>query len=147
MDLFSRKIVGWAVAPTIGRGLVLDAVLMAVRRRRPKKAIIHSDQGSQNGSDDWRRFCRTNGLIPSMSRRGPPSVGPFEQPLHIFGGEQRYAFLGECADHDVVTIWIPERKLLCSCGGIHVRLLVESGYKSAGPMECQVEIIDTEKQK
>jgi putative transposase len=69
MDLFSRKIVGWAVAPTIGRGLVLDAVLMAVRRRRPKKTIIHSDQGSQYGSDDWRRFCKTNGLVPSMSRR------------------------------------------------------------------------------
>jgi putative transposase len=34
MDLFSRRIVGWAVAPTIGRGLVLDAVLMAVRRRQ-----------------------------------------------------------------------------------------------------------------
>jgi putative transposase len=43
---------------------------MAVRRRRPKKAIIHSDQGSQYGSDDWQRFCITNGLIPSMSRRG-----------------------------------------------------------------------------
>jgi putative transposase len=70
LDLFSRKIVGWAVAPTIGRGLVLDAVLMAVRRRRPKKVIIHSDQGSQYGSDDWQRFCRTNGLILSMSRRG-----------------------------------------------------------------------------
>jgi putative transposase len=70
LDLFSRKIIGWAVAPTIGRALVLDAVLMAVRRRRPKKAIIHSDQGSQYGSDDWRRFCSTNGLIPSMSRRG-----------------------------------------------------------------------------
>jgi putative transposase len=40
LDLFSRKIVGWAVAPTIGRRLVLDAILMAVRRRRPKKAII-----------------------------------------------------------------------------------------------------------
>jgi len=70
LDLFSRKVIGWAVAPTIGRALVLDAVLMAVRRRRPKKAIIHSDQGSQYGSDDWRRFCSTNGLIPSMSRRG-----------------------------------------------------------------------------
>lgn len=70
MDLFSRKIVGWAVRPTIGRELALDAVMMAVRRRRPKKTIIHSDQGSQYGSDDWHRFCRTNRLIPSMSRRG-----------------------------------------------------------------------------
>jgi len=70
MDLFSRKIVGWSTKPTIARELVLDAVMMAVRRRRPKQALIHSDQGSQYGSDDWRRFCRTNGLEPSMSRRG-----------------------------------------------------------------------------
>jgi putative transposase len=70
MDLFSRRIVGWAVAATIGRDLVLDAMLMAVRKRRPKKALIHSGQGSQYGSDDWLRFCRTNGLTPSMSRRG-----------------------------------------------------------------------------
>jgi putative transposase len=70
MDLFSRRIVGWAVSATIGRGLVLDAVLMAVRKRPPRKALIHSDQGSQHGSDDWLRFCRTNSLTPSMSRRG-----------------------------------------------------------------------------
>jgi putative transposase len=70
MDLFSRKIVGWATRSTIHRGLVLDAVLMAVRRRRPGGTIIHSDQGCQYSSDDWRRFCRTNRLEPSMSRRG-----------------------------------------------------------------------------
>ena len=70
MDLFSRKIVGWSTKPTIARELALDAVLMAVRRRRPKRTMIHSDEGSQYGSDAWRRFCRTNGLEPSMSRRG-----------------------------------------------------------------------------
>ena len=70
MDLFSRMIVGWATRPTIGRELALDAIMMAVRRRRPRRTIIHSDQGSQYGSDDWRRFCLTNHLEPSMSRRG-----------------------------------------------------------------------------
>lgn len=70
MDLFSRMIVGWSTRPTIHRELVLDAVMMAVRRRRPRGTIIHSDQGCQYGSDDWRRFCRTNRLEPSMSRRG-----------------------------------------------------------------------------
>jgi putative transposase len=70
MDLFSRKIDGWAVSPNIRKELILDAVLMAVRRRRPRKTIIHSDQGSQYGSDGWQRLCRTNHLIPSMSRRG-----------------------------------------------------------------------------
>lgn len=70
LDLFSRKVVGWAVAPTIRRELVLDAVLKAVRARRPRGTLIHSDQGSQFGSDAWRRFCRTNRLEPSMSRKG-----------------------------------------------------------------------------
>jgi len=70
MDLFSRLIVGWATRSTLRRELVLDAVLMAVRRRRPRDTVIHSDQGCQYGSDDWRRFCRTNSLEPSMSRRG-----------------------------------------------------------------------------
>ena len=70
MDLYSRRIVGWATRATIHRELVLDAVLMAVRRRRPRNALIHSDQGTQYGSDAWRRFCKTNHLEPSMSRRG-----------------------------------------------------------------------------
>ena len=70
MDLFSRKIVGWAAGPSIQRELVLDAVLRAVRRRRPRGTMIHSDQGTQFGSDAWRRFCRSNHLEPSMSRKG-----------------------------------------------------------------------------
>jgi len=70
MDLFSRTIVGWSVGPTIHRELVLDALLMAVRRRRPRGTLIHSDQGTQYGSDAWRRFCRTHRLEPSMSRKG-----------------------------------------------------------------------------
>lgn len=70
MDLFSRKIIGWSAGPTIHRELVLNAVLMAVRRRRPHGTIIHSDQGTQYGSDAWRRFCRSNHLEPSMSRKG-----------------------------------------------------------------------------
>ena len=70
MDLFSRKIIGWSAGPTIHRDLVLDAVLMAVRRRRPRGAVIHSDQGTQFGSDAWRRFCHSNHLEPSMSRKG-----------------------------------------------------------------------------
>jgi putative transposase len=71
MDLFSRMIVGWAAEPSIHRELVLNAVLMAVRRRRrPRGTLIHSDQGTQFGSDAWRRFCRSNHLEPSMSRKG-----------------------------------------------------------------------------
>lgn len=70
MDLFSRTVVGWAAGPSIARELVLDAVLMAVHRQRPRGTVIHSDQGTQYGSDAWRRFCRSNHLEPSMSRKG-----------------------------------------------------------------------------
>jgi len=64
------QVIGWAAGPTLHRELVLNAVPMAVRRRRPRGTIIHSDQGTQYGSDAWRRFCRTNCLEPSMSQEG-----------------------------------------------------------------------------
>jgi putative transposase len=70
MDLFSRKIIGWSAGPKINRDLVLNAVLIAVRRRRPRGTIIHSDQGTQYGGDAWKRFCRSNHLEPSISRKG-----------------------------------------------------------------------------
>lgn len=71
MDLYARKIVGWSMKPTMARELVLDALMMAVWRRRPQQTVmVHSDQGSQYGSDDWLRFCQANHLVPSMSRRG-----------------------------------------------------------------------------
>ena len=70
IGLYSRRIVGWSTKPTMARELVLDAILMAVRRRKPKNALIHADQGSQFGSDAWRRFCHEHHLELSMSRRG-----------------------------------------------------------------------------
>jgi putative transposase len=71
MDLHSRMIIGWSMQPTLHRDLVLDALLMAVWRRKPKQpVIVHSDQGCQYGSDDWFRFCKAHKLDPSMSRRG-----------------------------------------------------------------------------
>lgn len=70
LDLFSRKVIGWAAHHTMHRDLVLDAIMRAVRQRKPKCTIIHSDQGSHYSSDDWRRFCKNNNLEPSMSRRG-----------------------------------------------------------------------------
>lgn len=71
MDLYSRSIVGWSMKATLARELVIDALLMAVWRRRPRqKVLVHSDQGCQYGSDDWLRFCQAHNLEPSMSRRG-----------------------------------------------------------------------------
>lgn len=64
-------IIGWSMQPTLARDIVLDALLMAVWRRKPKPpVIVHSDQGSRCGSDDWIRFCKAHKIDPSMSRRG-----------------------------------------------------------------------------
>jgi putative transposase len=71
LDLYSRAVVGWSMKPTLATALALDALMMALWRRQPKQpVIIHSDQGSQFGSDVFTRWCKNNGLIPSMSRRG-----------------------------------------------------------------------------
>jgi putative transposase len=70
IDLYSRRVVGWAMSSSMATEVVLDALIMAVWRRRPKTPVmIHSDQGSQFGSDDFNRWCKDNRLVPSMSRR------------------------------------------------------------------------------
>jgi hypothetical protein len=83
MDLFSCKFVGWSAGPSIQRELVLDAVLMAVRRRRARQTVIHSDRGTQYGSDAWRRFSRTNRLEPRMSRKGTAGTMPSPSPSSV----------------------------------------------------------------
>ena len=71
LDLHSRAVVGWSMGSRMQTSLVLDALTMAVWRRKPKDSvIIHSDQGSQFGSDEFNRWCKDNRLSPSMSRRG-----------------------------------------------------------------------------
>ena len=71
IDLFSRKVVGWSLRQRQATDVVLQALLMAVWRRKPKqKVLIHSDQGSQFTSIDWAAFLRQHNLKHSMSRRG-----------------------------------------------------------------------------
>ena len=56
IDLYSRAVLGWSMKSTMATELVLDALMMAVWRRRSKAPVmIHSDQGSQFGSDDFNR--------------------------------------------------------------------------------------------
>lgn len=71
IDLYSRKVVGWAMQSRQPTDLVLQALLMAVWRRKPvDKVLIHSDQGSQFTSIDWAAFLKKHNLEHSMSRRG-----------------------------------------------------------------------------
>jgi len=71
LDLFSRWVIGWSMQSRITKELALDALLMAVWRRKPEgKVVVHSDQGSQYTSHDWDSFLRAHDLEGSMSRRG-----------------------------------------------------------------------------
>lgn len=71
IDLFSRRVVGWSMQPRMTTELALQALLMAVWRRKPKGTVlVHSDQGSQFSSREWRTFLSQHDLEASMSRRG-----------------------------------------------------------------------------
>ncbi|MFT4571515.1 MAG: transposase InsO family protein [Candidatus Binatia bacterium] len=71
LDLHSRRVVGWAIAPHMRTKLVLDALQRAVRDRKPPAGMFHhSDRGSQYASADYRSFLRRHQLQCSMSRKG-----------------------------------------------------------------------------
>ena len=71
VDLFSRRVVGWSMQPTMTAQLVLDALMMALwRRGKPTELLHHSDQGSQYTSEDFQRLLSAEGITCSMSRRG-----------------------------------------------------------------------------
>jgi len=71
MDLFSRKIVGWAMGARMTKTLVIDALRMAVRHRSPPPGLLHhSDRGSQYASNDYQQMLADHQMVCSMSRKG-----------------------------------------------------------------------------
>jgi putative transposase len=71
MDMYSRKIVGWSMRDDPKAELVVDALAMAVTRRRPPAGLVHhSDRGSQYTSLAYGRTPRDSGLVASMGSRG-----------------------------------------------------------------------------
>jgi len=71
LDLFSRRVVGWSMSPSMTAQFVMDALLMAVwRRGQPKELLHHSDQGSQYAAEDFQRLLAHHGIVCSMSGKG-----------------------------------------------------------------------------
>lgn len=71
LDLFSRKVVGWAMSVTMTADLVCRALVMAIGARPTLIGlIVHTDRGSQYASHDYQRLLKRYGLIGSMSRKG-----------------------------------------------------------------------------
>jgi transposase InsO family protein len=71
LDLFSRRIVGWATSQSVDRHLALAALDMALAKRCPNSGLIHhSDRGSTYASRDYRKALKSRGIRCSMSRKG-----------------------------------------------------------------------------
>ena len=71
IDLYSRKVVGWSMGTRMKAQLVCDALTMAMWQRKPKAGlIVHSDQGVQYASHQYRRILRLHGFVGSMSKKG-----------------------------------------------------------------------------
>lgn len=71
IDLYSRKVVGWSMDKRMNAALVCNALMMAIWQRQPSSGlIVHSDQGSQYASHDYRKVITQQGFTGSMSRKG-----------------------------------------------------------------------------
>ena len=71
LDLYARKVVGWAMAPTMHAELVCAALQLAIAQRQPAPGlIVHSDRGSQYASALHQALLARHGLVGSMSRKG-----------------------------------------------------------------------------
>ena len=71
IDLYSRRVVGWAMDRRMKKALVIRALMMAVNLRRPAAGLIHhSDRGSQYASHDYQKLLKRFGMVTSMSRKG-----------------------------------------------------------------------------
>jgi len=68
LDFFNREIAGWSMKKRITRDIVIEALSMAIWRKRPQKGLIfHSDQGSQYASRGFRKVLQKHNVIKSMS--------------------------------------------------------------------------------
>ena len=73
LDLWSRKVVGWATGESLHAALARRALTMSLQHRRPPSGLLqHSDRGGQYASAEYRELLRAAGLTPSMSRAGNP---------------------------------------------------------------------------
>jgi putative transposase len=92
LDVFSRRVVGWALEPHLNTELTLAALNMAIAARQPRPGLVHhSDRGCQYASELYRDRLDQLGIIPSMSRPGNPYDNAFcESFMKTFKQEEIY---------------------------------------------------------
>lgn len=136
-DKYTRRIVGWLVSERMTAQLVIDVFLQARRRGLiAKGAIIHTDQGSQYASVDYRRLLYTGGFRQSMSRRG--SCYDNAQAESFFS-----RFKAELVENGIFeSVEQARSEIFSYIEGYYNRIRLHSGlgYKSPLEFEKQLEI-------
>ena len=135
MDLFSRRIVGFSMGSSLSRALVIEALTMALGRRRVGPGLLHhSDQGSQYASGEFQHELVVAGMICSMSRRGNCwDNAPVESFFATLKGElvhhRRYATRAEARSDifEYIEVWYNRKRLHSSLG-----------YRSPAEYEAQM---------
>ena len=82
LDVWSRRIVGWAIGEQMTAELVLAALNMALQQRKPDDVIHHCDQGSQYTSIAFGERCKKMGVCPSMGSVGDAYDNAMAESLH-----------------------------------------------------------------
>jgi len=119
IDLYSRKVVGWSMGSRMKAQLVCDALTMAIWQRQPEEGlIVHSDQGVQYASHQYRKLLKSNGFIGSMSKKGccwdnaiaESFFGSLKQErVHWRNYETRYEAQQDVMNY--ITMWYNSKRL------------------------------------
>ncbi len=119
IDLYSRKVVGWSMGSRMKAQLVCDALTMAIWQRQPDEGlIVHSDQGVQYASHQYRKLLKDNGFIGSMSKKGccwdnavaESFFGSLKQErVHWRNYETRYEAQQDVMNY--ITMWYNSKRL------------------------------------
>ncbi|TWX62735.1 IS3 family transposase [Colwellia sp. C1TZA3] len=135
IDLYSRKVVGWSMGSRMKASLVCDALTMAIWQRQPDKGlIVHSDQGVQYASHQYRQLLSKNDYIGSMSKKGccwdnavaESFFGSLKQErVHWKNYETRYEAQQDVMNY--ITMWYNSNRL-------HSYL----GYQSPNDFELKI---------
>jgi putative transposase len=163
LDLFSRVVVGWALSARITGHLPLQALTMALGRRRPPRGLVHhSDRGSQYASAAYQRVLATHGILGSMSRRGncwdnavaesffatlkvelahgarwstrADAQGEvFEYLEQFYNGQRRHSTLGYLSPAAFERQWAAARE---TGAAVAPRFLARPGPEEASPVEA-----------
>lgn len=132
LDLFSRRIVGWAISERIDHELCLAALKHAVKARRPSAGLVHhSDRGVQYACDAYQQFLRDHEITPSMSAKGYCYDNAFmESWFKTLKAEEVY--LTEYESYDEVKKKIPE-----FIEAVYNRKRLHSGISYLAPEEFE----------